>query len=256
MVTLESVSEQSEKSRPAAEIIHELPDPPKLYPGDYLFQVSFEVKFEGNFKEFEGIEKRVARSMKNLVTEKLSTFSPSLKELLLRSVRRIDTPGLFFIYWLYFNPGGEDVYISLASRINQLQKKSVANLRHGKAILFSTSVEDVDQCSSGLSMCDPEANCFNAFGFYSCQCAEGFKDRSLTASGTGCVHVKSESGFGSSLGFHEILAVLILCVVLILTIILTLLFVMSKRQNKRVIACDQSSDRSQQDINLHFLQKK
>uniref|UniRef100_UPI00398F14DA uncharacterized protein n=1 Tax=Pristiophorus japonicus TaxID=55135 RepID=UPI00398F14DA len=241
----ESENDQTEKPRQDTEVVHEISDPPKIYPGDYLFEVSIGVKFVGdNFKIFEGIEKRVERSIKNLVTEKLSTFSLSLKKLLLRGVERIDAPGLLFIHWLYFNPSGDDIYIPLQSQLNQLLNKSVANLRHGKAALFSISVADVDECSSGLSMCDPEANCLNAFGFYSCQCTKGFEDHSPTASGISCVkNVKSESGFGSSLGLQEILAGIILCVVLILAIILTLLFVMSKRRNKRVFdACNQSSD--------------
>ncbi|XP_038663798.1 uncharacterized protein zgc:66455 [Scyliorhinus canicula] len=189
-----NLNDQTETSRRDAEVICELSDPPKIYPGGYLFEISIGVKFEGgSFKKFEGIEKRIARSIETLIKHQLSTFSPSLKKLLLRGVQRIDAPGLLLIYWLYFQASGEDIYIPLESQINQLLKKNVANLRHGKAILFSKSVEDVDECSSGLSVCGPKANCFNAFGFYSCQCTEGFEDHSLNASGTNCVeNVKSE----------------------------------------------------------------
>ncbi|XP_078086632.1 uncharacterized protein LOC144504762 [Mustelus asterias] len=210
-----NLRDQTETSRRDAEAVCELSEPPKISPGGCLFEVSIGVKFEGgNFKEFEGIEKRVARSIETL-------------KLLLQCVWRIDAPGLLFIYWLYFHPSTEDIYLPLQTRINLLLRKKVANLRLGKAILFSTLVEDVDECSSGLSVCDPEANCFNAFGFYFCQCTEGFEDRFPNASGTSCVEsVKSESGLGTSLGFHDILAAIILCVVLILAIILILLFVM------------------------------
>ncbi|GCB66266.1 hypothetical protein scyTo_0007847 [Scyliorhinus torazame] len=72
-----------------AEVICELSDPPKIYPGGYLFEVSIGVKFEGGrFKKFEGIEKRIARSIETLIKHQLSTFSPSLKKLLLRGVQR------------------------------------------------------------------------------------------------------------------------------------------------------------------------
>ncbi|XP_067844522.1 uncharacterized protein zgc:66455 [Heptranchias perlo] len=190
----ESVNNQTEKPRQDTEFVHEMSDPQKTNPGDYLFEVSIGVKFVGgNFKKFVGIERRVARSIKNLVTEKLSSFTPSLKKLLLRDIKRLSAPSLLFIYWLYFNPSGEDIYIPVQSWINQLLNVSVANLRHGKAVLFSISVEDVDECSSGPSMCDPEANCFNAFGSYSCQCMKGFEDHSPTGSGINCVqNVKSE----------------------------------------------------------------
>ncbi|XP_051866792.1 uncharacterized protein zgc:66455 isoform X2 [Pristis pectinata] len=190
----EFLNDQTEKPRHDGEITLKTSDAPKVYPGDYLFQVSVGVKFVGaNFKESEGIERRVARSIKRLVREKLSTFS-SFKELFLLTIKRINAPGLLFVYWLYFSPGGEDIYIPLESRINQLLFKSVSNLRHGKAVTFSVSVEDVDECISGLSMCDLEANCLNAFGYYSCQCTKGFEDPSSTASSTGCVkNVKPET---------------------------------------------------------------
>ncbi|GCC37732.1 hypothetical protein chiPu_0016238 [Chiloscyllium punctatum] len=188
----------------ALDIIHVLFDPSKTYPGGYLFQVTIGVKFEGdNFQEFEGIEKRVARSIENLIKHQLSTFSPSLKKLLLRSIERINAPVLFLTYWLYFNPGGQDIYGPLEIQLNQLKAKHVANLRHGKATLFFKSIEDVNECSSGLSMCDPRADCFNAFGFYSCRCIEGFEDRSLNGSGIECIANEKSGGSTHSLRhFH------------------------------------------------------
>ncbi|XP_069787794.1 uncharacterized protein [Narcine bancroftii] len=74
--------------------------------------------------------------------------------------------------------------------MKQLLSKSVSNLRCGKAVIFSTFVEDVDECSHGLSMCDPESNCLNSFGFYSCQCVEGSEDGSGISCGK---NVKSAS---------------------------------------------------------------
>ncbi|XP_048392393.1 uncharacterized protein zgc:66455 isoform X2 [Stegostoma tigrinum] len=194
-----SQRERTEKSR--QDVVHVLSDPSKTYPGGYLFQVTFGVKFEGdNFKEFEGFERRVARSIENLVKHKFSTFSPSLKKLHLHSTERIDAAVLFLTYWLYFNPGGQDIRGQLETRLNQLKARRVANLRHGKATLFFKSVEDVDECSSGLSMCDPRADCFNAFGFYSCQCIEGFEDHSLNGSGIDCVKNEKSGGPMRSLG--------------------------------------------------------
>ncbi|XP_043560168.1 uncharacterized protein zgc:66455 isoform X1 [Chiloscyllium plagiosum] len=194
-------SDRTEKS--SQDVIHVLLDPSKIYPGGYLFQVTIGVKFEGdNFQEFEGIEKRVARSTENLIKHQLSTFSPSLKKLLLHSIERINAPVLFLTYWLYFNPGGQDIYGPLEIQLNQLKAKHVANLRHGKATLFFKSIEDVNECSSGLSMCDPRADCFNAFGFYSCRCIEGFEDRSLNGSGIECIVKKSGGSMHSPRCFH------------------------------------------------------
>ncbi|XP_055494855.1 uncharacterized protein zgc:66455 [Leucoraja erinacea] len=183
------------------------------------------------------MERRIGRSIKRLVIEKLSTFS-SFKELFLLTIKSVDAPGLLFVYWLYFSPGAEDIYILIESRLKQLVSKSVSNLRYGKAEIFLISIEDVDECTSGLSTCDPEATCLNAFGLYSCRCPKGFE----VSSGIGCAkNVKSESGFVSPLGLQEILASVILCVVLVLAIMLMLLF-MIKRKNKRILARNQSSD--------------
>ncbi|XP_062912145.1 uncharacterized protein zgc:66455 isoform X3 [Mobula hypostoma] len=136
------------KPRHDGEMAHELSDPPKVHPGDNLFQVSIEVKFVGaNFKEFEEMDKRISRSLKRLLMEKLSTFS-TFKELFLLTVKRINAPGLVFAYWSYFSSGQENVYISLEKRVKQLLSESVSNLRYGKAVVVLTSIEETERLSS------------------------------------------------------------------------------------------------------------
>ncbi|XP_059842104.1 uncharacterized protein LOC132402960 isoform X4 [Hypanus sabinus] len=139
------------KPRHDGEIAHELSDPLKVYAGDNLFQVSIEVKFVGaNFKEFEGMDRRISRSLKRLLMEKLSTFS-TFKELFPLTVKRINAPGLLFAYWLYFSPGQENVYIPLENRVKQLLSESVSNLRYGKAAVVLTSVEEIERLSQFIS---------------------------------------------------------------------------------------------------------
>ncbi|XP_059842105.1 uncharacterized protein LOC132402960 isoform X5 [Hypanus sabinus] len=124
------------KPRHDGEIAHELSDPLKVYAGDNLFQVSIEVKFVGaNFKEFEGMDRRISRSLKRLLMEKLSTFS-TFKELFPLTVK---------------SPGQENVYIPLENRVKQLLSESVSNLRYGKAAVVLTSVEEIERLSQFIS---------------------------------------------------------------------------------------------------------
>jgi len=45
----------------------------------------------------------------------------------------------------------------------------------------------VNECSSGVSLCGEEAECFNGVGTYLCRCKKGYEDHSPTKSGTLCV---------------------------------------------------------------------
>lgn len=53
---------------------------------------------------------------------------------------------------------------------------------------------DVNECNSGIDLCANEAICLNGDGTYSCQCKEGYEDRSLTKSGTLCVRNPRSGG--------------------------------------------------------------
>ncbi|NXX46868.1 AGRE2 protein, partial [Tricholaema leucomelas] len=53
--------------------------------------------------------------------------------------------------------------------------------------LLSLLVEDVNECSAGVSLCGEEAECFNGLGTYLCRCKEGYEDHSPTKAGTSCV---------------------------------------------------------------------
>lgn len=49
---------------------------------------------------------------------------------------------------------------------------------------------DVNECDTQLVVCDPNAECVNHFGSYSCQCGTGFQDESRSGAGTVCVDMK------------------------------------------------------------------
>ncbi|KFO96937.1 hypothetical protein N300_05348, partial [Calypte anna] len=58
-----------------------------------------------------------------------------------------------------------------------------------KLQLVSLLVEDVNECSAGVSLCGEEAECFNGVGTYLCRCKKDYEDHSPTKSGTLCIRV-------------------------------------------------------------------
>lgn len=76
------------------------------------------------------------------------------------------------------------------------------------------SLSDVNECSSGVSLCGEEAECFNGVGTYLCRCKKGYEDRSPTKSGTLCVRAPA-SGRGHS-------SALVLCFLLHLSVVIVL----------------------------------
>eukprot|EP00062_Callorhinchus_milii_P007946 gi/632950386/ref/XP_007890688.1/ PREDICTED: uncharacterized protein LOC103178020 [Callorhinchus milii] len=184
--------------------VREMPDPPKTNPGDYLFEVHIGVEFVGiDLKNSEEIEKRLKRSIPNLVTENLSSFSPTLKGLFLRDIDRTESPDMNFTYWLYFNSSDKPMYIPLKIQMDKLLNKPVTNLRSGEALVGLISIEDVDECLAGIAMCHTNTTCLNAFGSYFCHCTKGFED-DLTVSSIKCTEtMKSDLVVGVTPPFES-----------------------------------------------------
>uniref|UniRef100_A0A3B4AS76 CUB domain-containing protein n=1 Tax=Periophthalmus magnuspinnatus TaxID=409849 RepID=A0A3B4AS76_9GOBI len=59
------------------------------------------------------------------------------------------------------------------------------------SVIMSLSTADVNECHTQLMACDPNADCVNHFGSYSCLCQASFQDRSRSGTGTVCVGTKN-----------------------------------------------------------------
>ncbi|KFV51422.1 hypothetical protein N328_06993, partial [Gavia stellata] len=91
------------------------------------------------------------------------------------------------------------VSLLLRSRLEELFGTSVGV---EKLQLVSLLVEDVNECSAGVSLCGEEAECFNGVGTYLCRCKKGYEDHSPTKSGTLCIRApRSGRGQRSSSAF-------------------------------------------------------
>ncbi|NXY88528.1 AGRE2 protein, partial [Alcedo cyanopectus] len=71
---------------------------------------------------------------------------------------------------------------------SQLEELLGTSVGVKKLQLVSMLVEDVNECSAGVSLCGEEAECFNGVGTYLCRCKKGYEDHSPTKSGTLCIH--------------------------------------------------------------------
>ncbi|NXL91377.1 AGRE2 protein, partial [Alectura lathami] len=87
---------------------------------------------------------------------------------------------------------------------SQLGELLGASVGVGKLQLVSLLVEDVNECSSGVSLCGEEAECFNGVGTYLCRCRKDYEDHSPTKSGTLCVRAP-RSGMGFLLRHADVL---------------------------------------------------
>ncbi|NWX40689.1 AGRE2 protein, partial [Steatornis caripensis] len=93
------------------------------------------------------------------------------------------------------------VSLLLRSQLEELLGTSVGV---EKLQLVSLSVEDVNECSTGVGLCGDEAECFNGVGTYLCRCKKGYEDHSPTKSGTLCIPAPG-SGIGFFLRHADIL---------------------------------------------------
>ncbi|NXI74865.1 AGRE2 protein, partial [Anseranas semipalmata] len=93
------------------------------------------------------------------------------------------------------------VSLLLRSQLEELLGTSVGE---EKLQLVSLLVEDVNECSSGVSLCGEDAECFNGVGTYLCRCKKDYEDHSPTKSGTLCIRAPP-SGMGFLLRHADIL---------------------------------------------------
>ncbi|KFU86473.1 hypothetical protein M959_10769, partial [Chaetura pelagica] len=93
------------------------------------------------------------------------------------------------------------VSLLLHSQLKELLGTSVGA---EKLQLLSLFIEDVNECSAGVSLCGEGAECFNGVGTYLCRCKKGYEDHSPTKSGTLCIRA-SQTGISFFLLHADIL---------------------------------------------------
>lgn len=61
-------------------------------------------------------------------------------------------------------------------------------------VLYLNFVSDIDECARNITLCDPNAFCFNTDGSFSCECVEPFwTGDGIVCSGRNDVHFTSVS---------------------------------------------------------------
>ncbi|XP_035177336.1 uncharacterized protein LOC118164142 [Oxyura jamaicensis] len=184
------------------------------HPGDVLFEVTTEIKH----KEWispggSELRKDLIKSIKNHIQQNLKLSANRVNEIKLKEVKRTSNASLLLTFWLHLKPQERNVSLLLHSQLEELLGASVGV---EKLQLVSLLVEDVNECSSGVSLCGEEAECFNGVGTYLCRCKKGYEDRSPGKSGTLCVRAPT-SGMGFLLRHGDILvgAAIMACLVML-----------------------------------------
>ncbi|CAH2253685.1 N-acetyllactosaminide beta-1,3-N-acetylglucosaminyltransferase 2 isoform X4 [Pelobates cultripes] len=196
-------------------------------PGDRLFAISVELEHKGILSD--ELESKIIESTTQKIQEKMVYLPITDSSLLLKKLKRPEENRVTLIYWLYLkNRGrGSDIANLLEIQLNDLTNTSLGALN---GTLLSFSVEDVNECHTGIQQCDVHAYCLDEFGTYSCQCMNGYKDQSPASPGTVCISAQL-TGFHILYDNLEILIGSILAVVAILLVTVIVLCVLLKAKH-------------------------
>ncbi|XP_055013881.1 uncharacterized protein zgc:66455 isoform X2 [Boleophthalmus pectinirostris] len=157
-------------------------------PGDLLFEVSVEVNVSRDSEPWNDVARTLLLSTQNLIKNQLKPTFVS-RSISSKRIKRLNA-GVLFILWLQMGPrtsghhAHEEVHSDLLKLIgSRLGLKPTQE----DSVVMSLSTADVNECHTQLMACDPNADCVNHFGSYSCLCRTGFQDRSRSGTGTVCV---------------------------------------------------------------------
>ncbi|XP_051470977.1 uncharacterized protein LOC127382872 [Apus apus] len=155
------------------------------HPGDVLFEVTIEIKPKDWIpRGGSELQKGLLESVKNHIQENLKLSAKRVNEIKLKEIKRTSDANLLLTFWLHLKPEERNVSLLLHSQLKELLGTSVGV---EKLQLLSLFIEDVNECSAGVSLCGEGAECFNGVGTYLCRCKKDYEDHSPTKSGTLCI---------------------------------------------------------------------
>ncbi|XP_054459708.1 uncharacterized protein zgc:66455 [Anoplopoma fimbria] len=225
-------------------------------PGDHLFEVALEVNFRPDSEEsWDILSGSLLLSVKTLISEQLKSLHTPLS-MSTKRIKRLST-GVLYILWLQIaqQPGGLQVHKVVHSGLQGLIGTGIeVSEHHGKAVLISVSIADVNECGTQLVLCDVNADCLNQFGSYSCRCRPGFQDKSrLGSGGTVCADAKAAgctSGLSAETKGVYVLFFLLSFLILVLLAAAGLLY-HRHRRGAFLVRCHSSDSVSLPDNNNH-----
>ncbi|OXB82835.1 UNVERIFIED_CONTAM: hypothetical protein H355_010405 [Colinus virginianus] len=172
------------------------------HPGDVLFEIMTEIKHKDWITPGGGeLRRDLLESLRSHIQQNLKLSANRVNEIKLKEVKRTSNASLLLTFWLHLKPEERNMSVLLRSQLGELLSASV---EAEKLQLMSLLVEDVNECSLGVTLCGEEAECFNGVGTYLCRCKKGYEDHSPTKSGTLCIRTPL-SGLGFLLRHADIL---------------------------------------------------
>lgn len=202
-------------------------------PGDVLLEVSVEVNVSRDSQPWNDVAQTLLLSVKTLIKNQLRP-APVSQSISSKRIKRLNA-GVLFILWLQMGQrsGAHHTHQAVHSSLLSLIGSRLGfRPNQEDSVIMSLSTADVNECDSQLVLCDPNADCVNHFGSYSCQCREDFQDQSRSGTGTVCVDMKN-TGCSASLS-SESKAVYVLFFLLSAVVLsLLVLFALSYHRHRR-----------------------
>ncbi|XP_045548187.1 uromodulin-like 1 isoform X1 [Salmo salar] len=124
---------------------------------------------------------------RSIMEEILQSLPPDILALVNSGDVRVQITGLapgsvVVNFTIIFTPSQSQDILKVSSALMQaLQNSSRYTVDSN-----NTSIDDVDECSTGNMDCSPWAQCTNTWGSYSCLCLDGFTDSNPSRPGRGC----------------------------------------------------------------------
>ncbi|KAJ1156269.1 hypothetical protein NDU88_008993 [Pleurodeles waltl] len=206
-------------------------------PGDSLFTLILVIDYQDILPE-KGQNMDLLQSIMETIKEHILDPSSQLNEIKLQHFQRTTKIRAVLSFWIHLKHGGKDLHTFKS----QLKKFESTSLGNGKYVPVSFSIEDINECESGLEYCDENAECHNEIGAYTCLCRDGYEDHSADALGTECV-LSQPSGIGPFFSYVEILLGSLLGVILLLVLAVVVSCVLvRKRQVERTIDLSVAKD--------------
>ncbi|XP_077171477.1 uncharacterized protein LOC143826518 isoform X2 [Paroedura picta] len=205
-------------------------------PGDVLLEVTFGIEHQGWIPQHGSeLEEDLIKSLKMQVQEKVKFISNKVQEIKLKEIKRkerserkrMNDPNLMLTFWLHLVPEEKNISHFIHSQLEGLGGKTT-----GSGKIRQVSVGDVNECTSGSELCGDEAVCLNGYGTYSCQCKQGYEDRSLNKSGTLCVQVPP-SGLRFLYSYMEIFVGAMIFFIAVIVVALSVLCAILKNRRAK-----------------------
>ncbi|XP_072318840.1 uncharacterized protein [Eucyclogobius newberryi] len=212
-------------------------------PGDLMFEVSVEANVSRDSEPWNDVAQTLLTSVKTLIRNGLKPALVS-QSVASKRIKRLNS-GVLFILWLQLAQSDHQAHEVHSSLLRLIGSGLRLGPNQADSVILSLSTADVNECDSQLMACDPNADCVNHFGSYSCLCRTGFEDQSRSGTGTVCLaetNAECSASLSSEAKAVFILFFLLSALVLSLLVLVALFYHRHRRGHFLVATSDPNNN--------------